>query len=327
MSKSVHKSLIGAFVLGAIVLGLAAVVILGSGRLFDSTFINVMYFRGSVKGLAVGSPVMFRGVKVGSVKKIELQYDGRDLTFIIPVYVEFEPSKMVYIGHKPGTQHTEDLIKKGLRAKLEMQSLVTGQLMINIDMFGTDKPIVLVGLDKRYDEIPTIPSDFENLENLEKRLENLPIEEITQKLLSISKGIDRMINSPETQKSALSVHESVGELKSTIHAISNRIGPIMDGVNDTSNSLRSASAKIDGALSGDNGIPSQIRQTLSTAQDALRQAEKTLKTVDLVVTEKSAIIDDASNAIEEITSAARSLRFLTDYIERHPEGLIRGKKP
>src|SRR5512136_1149100 len=110
MSKTASKTLIGAFVLGAVALVVILLIILGSGRLFSRSFINVMYFRGSVKGLNVGAPVMFRGVKVGSVKKIELIYDARDLSFLIPVYVEIDPDKMVYVGHKPGTQHTADLI-------------------------------------------------------------------------------------------------------------------------------------------------------------------------------------------------------------------------
>ncbi|HEX9024458.1 MAG TPA: MlaD family protein, partial [Geobacteraceae bacterium] len=76
MSKTASKTLIGAFVLGAVALAIVLLIILGSGRLFSRTFINVMYFRGSVKGLNVGAPVMFRGVKVGSVKKIELIYDA-----------------------------------------------------------------------------------------------------------------------------------------------------------------------------------------------------------------------------------------------------------
>src|SRR5512142_3288249 len=112
MSKTASKTLIGAFVIGAVVLAVILLIILGSGRLFSRTFINVMYFRGSVKGLNVGSPVLFRGVKIGSVKRIALLYDALDLSFLIPVYVEIDSSKMVYVGHKPGTQHTADLIKK-----------------------------------------------------------------------------------------------------------------------------------------------------------------------------------------------------------------------
>jgi paraquat-inducible protein B len=323
MSKSANKSLIGAFVLGVLVLVVAAVVVLGSGRLFNSTFINVMYFDGSVKGLNVGAPVMFRGVKIGTVKRIELRYDGRDLSFLIPVYAEIDPSKMIYVGHQPGTQHTGELIKKGLRAKLELASMVTGQLTINLDLYGTDTPARLVGLDRRYDEIPTLPSD---LEQLEKTVEKLPIQELFSKVLSISKGLDRLINAPETQLTAKSIHTSVQELKHIIDAANVQVAPILTNIHESTDAFKTVSKKVDAALSGEHGLPAQVEQTLVVARDALKQAEKTLKSADTVISEKASILDDAGTAIEEVTNAARSLRYLTEYLEKHPEGVIRGKR-
>lgn len=323
MSKAPNKTLIGAFVIGSVILAVIAVTVLGSGKFFSQSFINVMYFQGSVKGLNVGSPVMFRGVRIGSVKKIELRYNAKDLSFIIPVYVEIDPDKMVYVGHKPGTQHTRELIDKGLRAQLEMQSLVTGQLAINLDLYGRDKPAVLLGLDDRYDEIPTIPS---SLEQLTKKVQDLPIQDLFDKLFSATKGLDRLVNSPDTQESVQSINQTVKELRKTIQAVNLRIEPIMANMSDSTDSLRSASRNIDKAFSGDRGIPARIDMTLSDARKALKQAEKTLQTTEAVITDKSSMLDDADTALEEVTDAARSFRLLTEYLERHPESLIWGKK-
>ena len=324
MSKAANKTLIGAFVLGSVVLAIAAATILGSGRFFTPTFINVMYFRGSVKGLNVGSPVMFRGVRIGSVKRIELLYDARDLSFLIPVYVEIDPGKMVYVGHKPGTQHTADLIRKGLRAQLEMQSIVTGQLMVDLDIFPAGTPPVLLGLDKRYDEIPTIPSTFEQYS---KKIQDLPIQDLFDRVFSISKGLDRLVNSPDTQGAVTSINRAARELQKTARALNSQIDPIMANVRDSSESFRSASMKIDNALSGEQGIPVQIGQTLSTARDALKQAEKSLHAAELLVSDKAFLVDDVDTALDEVTNAARSFRYLTDYLEQHPESLIKGKQP
>jgi paraquat-inducible protein B len=322
MSKAANKTLIGAFVLGSVALAIGAAIILGSGNFFTPTFVNVMYFQGSVKGLNVGSPVMFRGVRVGSVRKIELRYDARDFSFLIPVYVEIDPTKMVYVGHKPGTQHTKELIKKGLRAQLEMQSIVTGQLMIDIDLFPADKPAILFGLDTRYDEIPTIPSTFEQYS---KKLQDLPIRDLFDRLLSISKGLDRLVNNSDTQGTITSINQAARELQKTAQALNTQINPIMTNVRDSTESFRSASRKIDDALSGERGIPVQIGHTLTTAQDALKQAEKSLRAAEVLVSDKSALFDDVDSAVEEVTNAARSFRYLSDYLERHPESLIRGK--
>ena len=322
MSKSPNKTLVGAFVLGSVGLAIAAVITLGSGRFFTNTFVNVMYFQGSVKGLNVGSPVMFRGVRIGSVKKIELRYDASDLSFLIPVYVEIDSAKMLYVGHKPGTQHTRELIKKGLRAQLEMQSIVTGQLMIDIDLFPTDKPAILLGLDTSYDEIPTIPSTFEQYS---KKLQDIPLGDLFDRLLSISRGLDRLVNNSDTQGTITSINHAARELQKTAKALNSRIDPIMTNVRDSSESFRSASRKIDNALSGERGMPMQIEQTLDTARDTFKQAEKSLRAAEVLISDRSTFFDDVDSAVEEVTNAARSFRNLSDYLERHPESLIRGK--
>ena len=88
MSKPANKTLIGVFVIVAIGLVVGAILILGSGRFFRHYPKYVMYFESSVKGLSIGSPVVFRGVKVGSVTDISMDFNPSDLSILIPVYVE-----------------------------------------------------------------------------------------------------------------------------------------------------------------------------------------------------------------------------------------------
>ena len=171
MSKPVSKTLIGVFVVGALALAVAAVMVFGSGKFLAKTIPAVMYFEGSVKGLSVGAPVVFRGVRVGSVTNVELIFDPKKLTFLIPVYIEIDPSKVKTTAKVKGNlEYLQPLVERGLRAQLESQSFVTGQLMINIDFFPDTLP-GLVGLDPRYAEIPTIAS---TLDQLSKDIQNLP---------------------------------------------------------------------------------------------------------------------------------------------------------
>src|SRR5512135_2362494 len=136
MSKKASKTLIGAFVLGAVVLIVAGVVVFGGGKFFKKTIKYVMFFDGSVKGLQVGAPVTFRGVKIGEVTDMVLRFDPSNLAVMIPVYVEIDPEK--FLGSdtlkkaKPG-QYYRALLDKGLKARLELQSFVTGLLMIGVD--------------------------------------------------------------------------------------------------------------------------------------------------------------------------------------------------
>ena len=316
MSKPANKSLIGVFVIGAVTLAIIAVVIFGSSHLFSKRLINVMYFQGSVKGLNQGSPLMLRGVKIGIVKKIELLYDARDLSFIIPVYVEIDPQKMVYIGHKPGTEHTEELIRKGLRAQLEMQSMVTGQLVINLDFFP-DKPVRLLGIDKRYPEIPTISS---GLEELLRTAQEIPLKELVNRIIHSVEGIEKIVNSPKVSSSLTTLDASLKDLNAILAKIDKEAGPVMTNIREMTVSVREITKK-------GEGLPEQLERTLLVAQEALKQAEKAMRSVQGLTSENSTLAQEANITLREVSGAARSIRFLVDYLQQHPEALIQGKQP
>ena len=205
MSKQASKSLIGAFILGALVLVIAGIVIFGSGKFLTNVQKNVMFFEGSVKGLQIGAPVVVRGVQIGHVTDILLEVNKRDLTAFIPVYIEVYQQKIVPIGddHSYDQRFLQALIKKGLRAQLQLQSFVTGKLMVNLD-FYPNTAIRLVGLEKRYPEIPTIHS---GLEQLTKRLEELPLKQIADRLNDTLAGISRLLNSRDLQASIGSLNQ------------------------------------------------------------------------------------------------------------------------
>ena len=158
MSTKVSKTAIGAFVLSAIALLIAAVIVLGAGKLFTREHTYISYFDGSVKGLSVGSPVMFHGVKVGTVTDISITVIPGNQGLKIPVVFTLAPSKFKGIGvefqRDPGA--IEKAVKEfGLRTQLQSQSLVTGQLMISLDFFPEKQP-QYAGLTKEYPEVPSV---------------------------------------------------------------------------------------------------------------------------------------------------------------------------
>ena len=316
MSKQANKTVIGAFVVGAVVLAVCGVLIFGSGRFFSKTFINVMYFHGSIKGLNVGSPVMFRGVKIGSIKRIELRYNAKDLSFIIGVYAEIDPGTMVYIGHSPGTQHTEELIEKGLRARLEAQSMVTGQLVVNLDFFPL-KPVRLLGLDRRYPEIPTIASEIDELLNA---AEEIPIKELVAKGMHTLDALDKIVSSPRIGSSLASVDEGLKEARSMLRNMNDRIGPALTSIKDTSDAFREVARR-------GEGLPESMEKTLASVQNAMKQAEKALVAAQEVAATDSDMMQQVQATLGEVSDTARSVRFFSDYLQRHPESLIQGRKP
>src|SRR5512139_3715931 len=128
MAKKVNRTLIGAFVLGAIILVVAGVMVFGSGKFFAKRNTVVMFFEGSVKGLNVGSPVVFRGVKIGEVTNVRLLFDPQKLSALIAVYAEVDPES--FTVSVPGEEKSvlekarrgallKPLVEKGLKAQLQ----------------------------------------------------------------------------------------------------------------------------------------------------------------------------------------------------------------
>jgi paraquat-inducible protein B len=176
MAKQANRMMIGGFVVIAVIILAASLVVFGSGKFFKKTNEYVLYFDGSVKGLSVGAPVLFQGVQVGAVTSISIQADMDTSKVDIPVIVEIEPERFV----TESGQHAESdeelreqitrLIEAGMRAVLEMQSFITGQLMIEVD-FHPDTPVNLRNIDKDHLEIPTIPSTTQRLAQTLQRLD------------------------------------------------------------------------------------------------------------------------------------------------------------
>ena len=174
MSQEANAKVIGAFVLGAVLLAVAVVLYFGSGDFRKEKELYVIYFAGDVNGLKVGSGVMVRGVNIGTVQEIAAIMDENAEVFI-EVLIENTADTVRPIGglaekltQMPHTAANSDLINMGLRARLESQSMVTGQKYIKLDFFP-DTEAVLVGLHKEYAEIPSIPSAGEQLQ---KRLQS-----------------------------------------------------------------------------------------------------------------------------------------------------------
>lgn len=327
MSKQASKSLIGAFVLGAIFLVVTGIVVFGSGKFFTKVNKNVLFFEGSVKGLQIGSPVVFHGAQIGHVTDIVLEVNAKDLSAFVPVYIETYEEKVIPIGTYPSydQQFLQALIEKGLRAQLQLQSFVTGQLMVNLD-FYPNTPIRLVGLEKRYPEIPTVPS---GLEQLTKRLEELPLKEIADRLNETLAGINRLVNSHDLQASIGSLNQLLKDSDALVKNLNARVGPLASDIRGTTDAARAALAQAEKTLRFDEGNPGQIangiKETLSAAQDTLKKTSIAVENINVIALQNANLGYEIGRTLEQIAELSRSMRVLADYLERHPEALLRGK--
>ena len=315
MSRQASPTTIGAFVLGAIALAIAAVLLLAGDQWFRHDVSRfVMYFHGSVNGLNVGSPVMFRGVNIGTVTDIQLVVGRTETDVDIPVIVEIDNSRFVHTHPESPKAETDDdideLIKLGLRAQLHLQSLLTGQLFIQLN-FQPGTPINLVGdgmYQSKYDEIPTLPTP---IERLSKSLQDFPADKVLKNIAAITEGMDKLVNSPQLTESVTALHAALDELKSLVTKINTEASPLASNANSMVDDARA--------------VLGNINTAVDDAKGALRQAERTLKSTDDLVGDEQ-LATRMEQALTAITSAARSIQLLAEEIERRPESLIRGRQ-
>ena len=352
MSKKANKTLIGVFVVAAIVMLAAAVIVLGSGKFFSVTHEYIAFFEGSVKGLRVGAPVMFRGVRIGEVTDLSLYYYTNDSSFIIPVGITLWEDKIIGLGYDLDEVEEErlwdDLLKKGFRATLQMQSIVTGQLLIELD-FHENAPLNLQGLEKfkvgpDVKEIPTIQS---GMQRIGKTLEEIPLDEIANDLRSSMRAISNFVNSEEFGKSLHYFKQTMREARNLLIHVNEKVDPLFDQVDqtllDARKLLQTAESQIDPlarsvkATSDDAGkllrnvnkrigpIHADMNKTTEKLRAALVSARIAIDDIDAMVEEESEVRYYIDIFLREMTLAARSIRTLADYLERNPDALVRGK--
>lgn len=342
MGKQASRTVIGAFVVGAIALAVAGVLVFGSGKLLSKQARFVMFFDGSLKGLQVGAPVVMQGVKIGQVTDIYVMADPATLEFYNPVFVEIDPGKIRVAGQETTTwkmrkeeySDYQALVKKGMKAQLVLQSYVTGQLWIGLGLYP-DKPVRLVGMIKDVPEIPTIPL---TLEELEKTIGELPVKQIVWKLDNVITGIDRLVNSPELQRTVVNLEKATGDIDRLVKRVDSQVEPLSSDVrrtleeaNKTLASAQGALAQTEKTLAFKEGVPGQVAEnllaTLTSARIALDESRKALVAVQDFTSQSAYLGYEADSTLEQVKSLSRSMRSLTDYLDRHPESLIRGKSP
>ncbi len=241
---------------------------------YDEKIPYVMFFSGSVRGLSVGAPVEFRGIKLGEVTDIHIMEDPESLEIYIPVTVELEPERIPYINGKQLVERSDEdvigaLVERGLKAQLQTGSMLTGQLFVDLE-FHPNAEMKLARIEHAHPELPTIPTTIAEIEEMitkvARNFQNLPLDEIGQNLLETTQGMNHLINDPD--------------MKNIIHS----------------------------------------------TNETLVQATQTLESVDGIVAPDSALQYDLANMMVEFKEMAQSIRVLTNYLERHPEALIAGKK-
>ncbi|MFZ1202489.1 MAG: MlaD family protein [Desulfobacterales bacterium] len=256
----------------------------------------VLIFDGSMSGLSAGTPVEFRGINVGRVIDVNLEFNPQKRNFRIPVLIEIEPQRFIATDDMATVETAQrkildSLVEKGLRAQLKIGNLITGQQLVSLDIFPGAPPRKIVWKTP-YPELPTVPAPIEEIgtrvSQILTKIDNLPIAQIGKDLSDTLRSTKRLVAGPELQ-------EATRNLKRLLDEMRQFIGELRTGVTP------------------------EITATLA-------QAQKALAGVDAALGSEAPLQVNVNSALRELSAAARSLRDLADYLERHPEALIYGKR-
>jgi paraquat-inducible protein B len=352
MRKRANPAVIGGFVVGAVALIVLGVLLLGGGRFLTEQRTYVLYFADSVEGLSVGAPVTQQGVRIGSVSDIQVQYLVREGEFRIPVFIDIEPGRVkeVDVGVRErggGEAFVKFLIARGLRAQLHLDSLVTGQLSVQL-RFHPGTPLRLVGREGQVPEIPTIPSTFDQVsasaQRLLERLEQLPLDQLFTHVLRTVQGLDQLVNAPEVFAVLRSLDHTLTTLQELMPRVDGQVARLLDEMGGAGTATRAVLTDVQQLVRQIDGqvapLAGGVKETLETARATMKDGQQFLRHVDGQVARLTDGLEGTSKVaqttlvqaqrrlddpLQEVSAAARAIRLLADYLERNPNALLFGK--
>jgi paraquat-inducible protein B len=336
VSRPANPRLIGLFVLGALALAVVLVLMFGSGRYFTTTPTYVSYFQGSVHGLNVGAPVKLKGVIIGRVVDIRVEYDVDHDRVLTPVISQIDLGKITEIGggrDGPRPLTLSELIDHGLRARLNQNNLISGQLYVDLS-FLPAHPAILVGAEGiDLPEIPAVASGRDQLENvLEKAMADfreLPIKETVAATLRSLQQVESLLSAPETKASIANLNRTLEDLQGLIRHVDSKVdrlaGSFTGTAEESEKLVKNLNQRIVPLLETTQRTLNTTDRTLNTIADTFSRANGTLGTVDSTLETFAAPDSELNTALTDLSEAARAIRSMADTLERHPESVLYGK--
>ncbi|MBT5700676.1 MAG: MCE family protein, partial [Gammaproteobacteria bacterium] len=259
----------------------------------------VMYFTGSVRGLSPGAPLEFRGIRIGEVLDIRMEFDEETTSFRIPVLVEIEPDRIIHRDSQnplSPEQTLQTLVDKGLRGRLQSGNLLTGKLFVELNIYP-DAPLTMVAdASMAYPELPTIAGAFEaitqSIGEFVEKFRTIDIEEIGNNIENILGGADKLVNKNVNE-------EAVTDLQASMRALSNVLRNVDEGNLDTA---------------------------IVAARNVLINLQDTLGMINDILEPHSPLQHNVIKVTDELEEMSRSVRLLIETLERQPNSIIFGRK-
>lgn len=318
MSKRVSPAIIGAFVVASFAILVVALIVVGSGRMFTKPVRFICMFQGNLNGLKVGAPVKVRGVQIGTVASIELRLlpsQGRQRPDIkelrLPVIVDLDRSQLRARGGTGEALETagfDSLIKQGMRAQLATESLLTGLLYIDLDLHPGAPMNLALEPGGPYREIPTVKTGLaqlqERLTHALDKFEKIDFQALVVSITDAANSIKTLTGSPE--------------LKATLESLKGTIANLNQAVNSARDLINNANSKV-------GPLVTDIRESSDEANKTMKETRAALVSLQQTLDPNSPLAVHLNQTLDSLTETSRSLGEFTDYLQRNPGALIRGR--
>jgi paraquat-inducible protein B len=316
-------TIVGAFILGALGLGVLAILFFGGTHLFASRSQVVVFFSESVAGLDVGAPVTFHGARIGSVQSIAIHFSPDTMTARIPVVLEIDPSRITWEGRFGGQNANADyrrLVQAGLRAQLALESLITGKLDVDL-YFRPGTAAQLVGRAENLPEIPAVPSD---LDRLRAELTNLPLKELAETAQKALASVQRLSDHLDARLDPLasSAQNTLDTATNTLQTAEETIHRVQAEASVALHHLDSLLVDAHHQLDDRSG---ELSRTLVASSRAVHQAEMLLGKLNDVADPRSRFRSDLEAAARDLSATTSALRDFAETIEHNPNALLLGR--
>jgi paraquat-inducible protein B len=318
MGKRVSPAVIGAFVVASFAILIIALIVVGSGKMFTKPIRFICMFQGNLNGLKIGAPVKVRGVQIGTVASIELRLSpsqGRLRPEIkglrLPVIVDLDRSQLRARGGTGEALETagfDSLIKQGLRAQLATESLLTGLLYVDLDLHLRTPIKYVLEPGGSYPEIPTIKTDLAQLqerltETLDK-FDKIDFQALFVSITDAANSIKTLTGSPE--------------LKATLESLKGTIANLNQAVNSARDLINNANAKV-------GPLVTDIRESSDEANKTMKETRAALVSLQQTLDPNAPLAVHLNQTLDSLTETSQSLGDFTDYLQRNPGALIRGR--
>lgn len=340
MKRRGNPALLGLFVIAGLALVFVTLFTIAGGDLFARKERAVMYFGGSIYGLQVGAPVVFRGVRLGSVITIGLAQDKARGDVAIPVVAELDLAMIRNIqGRGPAddpSRGLKALVERGLRAELAMQSLLTNQLYIDLD-FQPDKSARTVAIERPETQIPTVATA---IQELRAQIDGINVRQLLDDVATIASSARKVVSGPELNQALSDIAIVSANLRHITERLDRRVDPLADATRDTLTSTRQAMGELGQAaqrvgdtatrlgdsaerVSGALGPDAPLLKSLRGASDELARSAAALRNA---TQEDAQLMQNVQRALQDVARASRAVRELADTLDAQPESLLKGRR-